>query len=580
MAVTFSQIHGFSDLPDTLFEADNPAFGDMVQAVAENGEFAFVHLEVFEGIYVDGDTVPLPTSPIDGYEYSRDELLYVWNPELSTNQSTGWIQSGSGSLFFCAWNVDQSTGLVNSLEWYRNNGSGGSRTQTNDGQIRVYTVAQRQRSSIILASTPSWNSISSGDMAIDEPFTQDLAQHLNDNAKFAAIATEVFYCGEFYNGQTVGLGTMVSPYDGYAYGYSEAKFIACWKWTTDGTQTTVVQPPENYGQMGPFFVSVSGSGAVSCSVNTNDNDGNVTFPSNYGRVAVFAFCRRSGTPGSLATSTSISEFALTTFASDKTLRAGNVQQMDANNREAVLTPEFFGPTVYNNGDTVPVPTSPVDGYTYSRGELEYVWTWAGTKNVTPNGGRLPVFYGSVNASTGAVTLKTWRLASHYVDDHDDGQATVIVVARRGLVTPTAITGTVTSSPSDITTSTLMPATDIDPYAITFDMGGGRTSPPGSLESLLKHAITSNLTSVTLASGLSGSVGGCRTAPTGSYVITIKVNGTSVGSVNIAASATTATFTLSATQTLNPGDIVEFVAQSTADATILGIFFTISGLRNQ
>jgi hypothetical protein len=341
-----------------------------------------------------------------------------------------------------------------------------------------------------------------------------------------------------------------------------------------------VQPPENYGQMGPFFASVSCTGSVSLTDNKNDNNANVTFPPNYGLVAVFAFCRRSGSPGPLATSTGLAELAMTTFQSGVTLRASNVQQLEANIREAVLTPEFFGPTTYSNGGTVPQPTSPIDGYTYQRSELDYIWVWAGTLNMTPNGGRLPVFYGAVDPTSGAVSLHTWRLASHYVDDHDDGQATIITVGRRGRVVPTAVSGSVTSSPSDIGTSTLQPGTDIDAYAITFDMGGGRTTVPGASESLLRHAIPSNLTSVTLAAGLSGSVGGCRTAPTGSVTINITVNGTSVGSINFAAAATTATFTLSATQTLSPGAILEFIAPATADATILGIFWTLSGLRNQ
>lgn len=453
MAITFAQIHGFSDLSDTIFEADNPAFGDMVQAIAENSEFAYTHLEIFQGMYVNGDTVPLPLSPIDGYQYSIDECLFLWNPDISTNQQTGWIQSGSGSLFFCEWNVDQTTGDVFSLEWYRNNGSGGSRTQTNDGQIRVYTICQRQRTSIILTDSPTWNSIASGDMAVDEPFTQNLAQHLNDNAKFAGIATEVFYCGEFFNGQTVPLSALISPYDSYAYSYTEANFIACWRWTTDGTQTMVVQPPEDFGQLGPFYSAISSSGAVSVSVTTNDNDGNVTFPTDYGRVAVFAFCRRSGTPGSLATSTSLAEFALTKFGSGKDLRASDVQQLDANIREAVLTPEFFGPTVYNNHDTIPAPTSPIDGYTYARSELQYIWCWSSTSNWTPNA-RLPVFYGSIDYSTGEIFLNCWRLGSHYSDDHDNGQATIITVGRRGMAAIATVAGTTTSPPSDVTTSTL------------------------------------------------------------------------------------------------------------------------------
>jgi hypothetical protein len=124
----------------------------------------------------------------------------------------------------------------------------------------------------------------------------------------------------------------------------------------------------------------------------------------------------------------------------------------------------------------------------------------------------------------------------------------------------------------------VPETAGGPYAITFDMGGGRTTPPATSESLLRHVIPSNLTQVALPSGLTGSYADCRTAPTGAYSITIKKNGTSIGSINFAASSTTATFTFTSSQTLVTGDLIEFVG-GTADPTILGIYFTISGLRS-
>jgi len=41
VSIIFDNIHGFSDLSDDLFLADVPAFGDMVQGIAENSEFAF-----------------------------------------------------------------------------------------------------------------------------------------------------------------------------------------------------------------------------------------------------------------------------------------------------------------------------------------------------------------------------------------------------------------------------------------------------------------------------------------------------------------------------------------------------------
>jgi hypothetical protein len=580
MPLTLSEIPGFADLADLALTAESPSFGLLLQKMSLNAAFGMTRLEFFQGMYANGDTVPQPISGVDGYVFQRSELLYLWNPDLSTNKDSGWIQTGSGSLFFCNWFVDQGTGAVFSLEWYRNNGSGGSRTETNDGQIRVVTVGFRQRQNIIVATSPTYTALSTGDIATDKPWKEGLAQALNHDAKLACLNHEVFYCGEFTNGQTIARGvgsTLVSAADGYQYAYAECKFLPCYRWTTDGA--ALGPPPEIYGQMGPFRCSVSAVGVVTTQVVTNDNDGNVTFPTNYGRVAVFAFCTRSTTPATLTLANAFAEIPSVNFVPGHALRASSVLQLKKNIEESLLTPEFFGPTVYADNATIPVPTSAVDGYVYSRSELIYIWSWTDTLNISPNGGRLPVFYGSVNQTTGFVDLYVWRLGSHY-DDLDNSlcRITVITVGRRGGWPASPLVSTATA-PSDATTSTLPPGADVDAYAITFDMGGGRTTGPATTESLLRHYIPGNLSTVSLPSGLTASAGGCRTAPAAAYSITINKNGSSIGSINFALGATTATFTFAGAVTLVPGDLVEFVG-GTADTAIKGIYFTITGLRNQ
>jgi hypothetical protein len=206
---------------------------------------------------------------------------------------------------------------------------------------------------------------------------------LNNDAKFATASTEVFYMGEFVNGDTVS--RLVSAIDGHTYAYSETKFLFCWRWTTDGSQ--YVQPPiTNYPyilgggagieQLGPFRASINAStGAVSVSVDFIYNGGqNITTLTNYGRIAVFAFCRRSTTPASLSLASSFTELDPSFFFPGETLRASTLTTIEDNINEAILSPEFFGPTSYNDGDTVPTPTSPVDGYAYSRSEMTVVIT--------------------------------------------------------------------------------------------------------------------------------------------------------------------------------------------------------------
>jgi hypothetical protein len=84
--------------------------------------------------------------------------------------------------------------------------------------------------------------------------------------------------------------------------------------------------------------------------------------------------------------------------------------------------------------------------------------------------------------------------------------------------------------------------------------------------------------VTLPINLTGSRAVCLTAPTAAVTLPIKQNGTSIGSINFAASATVGTFTFAAQVILNAGDVLELDAPATADATFAGPSYTITGTR--
>jgi Putative phage tail protein len=86
-------------------------------------------------------------------------------------------------------------------------------------------------------------------------------------------------------------------------------------------------------------------------------------------------------------------------------------------------------------------------------------------------------------------------------------------------------------------------------------------------------------SFTLPVNLTGSHAGARTAPTGNVQVTIKKNGSSIGTVNIAGSATTATFTFTAAVTINgTTDTISFVAPASADATFAGFWCDLLATR--
>jgi hypothetical protein len=428
MGLTLQYPPGYSDLQDPALASGQPAIGIDLAKMYFNSAFGKVRIETFYFIDLkNGDTVPLPVSQIDGYVYSRNELIYQW----SLNSGNGTWISGADSLYYCGWLVDQTTGAVFSDEWYRRSGSHANVTHTNDGLLKIMVIAQRQLKNVVMATSPAYSAITAGWIAQDKPLTQQLAQGMNDDAKFSVVNKEVFYLGEYYDGQTVTLPH--SPDDGYAYSAAECKFMFSWRWTPAGNSAGLSEPPLSYGQLGPMIASVNSSGVVSTTVKYIDNGGNLN-STNDGRLAVFAFCTRSATPSGFTLS-GFREISFDAFMPGTPLPFDTVVATIVEDiKEALGTPEFFGPTTYANGATIPRPTSVIDpSYTYTRQELTYAWTWSDTTNQTGSNLRVPLFYGNINMSTGLVTLHVKRLppGGPIVEDNDTlCRISVIVIARR------------------------------------------------------------------------------------------------------------------------------------------------------
>lgn len=85
-------------------------------------------------------------------------------------------------------------------------------------------------------------------------------------------------------------------------------------------------------------------------------------------------------------------------------------------------------------------------------------------------------------------------------------------------------------------------------------------------------------SITLPASLTGSSVSARVAATSSNVFTIKKNGSSVGTMTIAASGTTATFSFSSSVTFAVGDLFTINAPGVADATLADIAINLTGTR--
>lgn len=83
---------------------------------------------------------------------------------------------------------------------------------------------------------------------------------------------------------------------------------------------------------------------------------------------------------------------------------------------------------------------------------------------------------------------------------------------------------------------------------------------------------------TFAAGFAENLGGCDIAPTASVTFAVKRNGTTIGTMAIAAGATAATWTLASGFTGTAGDRLSFYGPASQDPTLSGPRYTFSGRR--
>ncbi len=569
---------GFSDIDETKLIAGTGLHSLKLNQIAQNAALGMVRPEFFYGVYEDGQTTELPISPVDQYQYSRDELVYVYTPYTTFDAQSAWT-SAAGILFYFMWDVDPITGVVTMNEYYHPDGNSPV-AKTSDGQLIVLTIAQRVNGGLKMSIPPGLSNIDLTLCGVDKPVTQTLMQTLAKNSKFSAVKAEVFYCGEFVNGQLVP--APISAVDGYQYNLGECKFLSSWKWNT--APSNFGPPPMatasggnadgGWSQLNYIQANVNAAGLVTTNVhffNNNDIDPS-TAPNGstvYGRLRVYCFCQRnkgpyfglpllshdaanqttnfsivtkisgllgtttgnlsatfragsgaslsvhkavikrtlagsdtvidttnllfsssasttvalgsektsdvvsswtfdglhdyylvlyySGEPASAFTigtvnyltpaqsnlvgsdvtgNTTISsmgltwnitsfqaiaavtlsivgdstaneffEIPITNFMPGNALTANTMTQLADNVKESAYAIEFFGPTNHVNGDTVALPTSPTDGYTYARKELLYIWQWHDSGNPKP---RLFGLGASIGAN-GVVNMMAWHV---------------------------------------------------------------------------------------------------------------------------------------------------------------------------
>lgn len=146
--LTMASIPGFFDQADAVLAGGNPLTDDAIIKIQNNAKFAAVRCEfVFMGWYKNGDTVPLPISPVDGYAYTAAECRFFiegfsTQPPSGTfvsgqaNTPTGGPSTGTKIDAINYW-VTQSTRVVHCNVYYDSNGA------QSDGMLKITACCQR-----------------------------------------------------------------------------------------------------------------------------------------------------------------------------------------------------------------------------------------------------------------------------------------------------------------------------------------------------------------------------------------------------------------------------------------------------
>lgn len=151
--LTLQAMPGFSEILAAALGYGLPLTSAVLKALNGAVKFAAVRTEYFYGYYCDGDTVGLPTSFIDGYQYAREELRYIWSLYYSgaAAQACGgtlWppatgTSGAPGQFLGGGYYIDQGTGTVSCVATYYKDSA--QQTDERDGILMVHTIARRMR---------------------------------------------------------------------------------------------------------------------------------------------------------------------------------------------------------------------------------------------------------------------------------------------------------------------------------------------------------------------------------------------------------------------------------------------------
>jgi hypothetical protein len=155
--LTYSTVPAPTDVADSTFDAGLPLVWQALAQISDNARLAAVRPElIYMGWYKDGDLLPLPISPVDGYVYERAEVRnliqgFSTQPPIvfTSGQATRPALGPSQGLKidYVVFDIDDSLGQVLCNVYYEsaNPGfpGGGASGLTGDGCLKVMAVCTR-----------------------------------------------------------------------------------------------------------------------------------------------------------------------------------------------------------------------------------------------------------------------------------------------------------------------------------------------------------------------------------------------------------------------------------------------------
>lgn len=305
----------YNDLSDSVLLANNPLTQDAIGKVANNIKMGVVRPEtIFMGFYKNGDTVPAPISPVDGYVYTVSTEV-TWHLIFYSTRAAGiGFQSGQSTAPPIAasqggvqywWTADiNSSGVVATSVGYINNG--GTEVDGNDGMVKIYAVCQRTGPTV-----QAWTNLST--------------------ASGGATTVTDASAGGFFASWMVGFDLNIASGTNFTPGqYLILSFI-------DANNVTVASTPT---------ASASGSGG-------------------HAKLGIPAFL----------------DIPDGVFAVQQPLKQGfaanhfGILDLSHNGKAGNVRCEVIPMGFYASGATIPLPVSPIDGYPYGRGEIQYRYTF-------------------------------------------------------------------------------------------------------------------------------------------------------------------------------------------------------------